>query len=424
MKKITFFSMVMALLLVAGGCAQEGDISVSPNNQATEVSNRVSLKDALKKADRLMSQIEGVSTRSRTVESVEYYGGQNTRSSENSSLYYVVNYADNAGFAVLGADNRLDGVYAISDEGRLEMSDTSVNEGLRLFFLSLPRDIPPFTNDSLIVDPILPPVDPPTPNDSYKVKPMLAKNVKYWHQGSPLNLNCPWVTDPETGKIRKADAGCVPVAVGMIMSYYEWPLSYQNLSFDWKVIKAIDTTNAGTLNAVQEGLPQLISTLGNGMNLMTNYQYSGSGTRMTYYLNSTLVNFKYKSPMYFYDFSVKGMENLLKQNQPCLMGGTVSTEEKELGGHAWVIDGIIYDDDVLVKGDAEKGDYYIRGEGYLFHCVWGWQGNDNGYFKFDGGLKHSNIFSDNEDPDWRSESERINLLFSNIIYCGGFTPDK
>lgn len=79
---------------------------------------------------------------------------------------------------------------------------------------------------------------------------------------------------------------------------------------------------------------------------------------------------------------------------------------------------------LLIPGGPGMADYHITGEGHLFHCVWGWSGLDNGYFKFDGGLKHSNIFKDDEDPAWKSETERINLLFRDIIYCGGFVPNK
>lgn len=413
-----------ALLLLCGACSQEGEIPTPHNDLSGEASTRVSIKDALKRAEKLLNTIEGVSTRSRSVESIEYFGKVNTRSDENASLYYVVNYADNAGFAVLGADSRLDGVYAISEEGHLEVSDTSENEGLRLFFLSLPKTIPPFTKDSLIVDPIIPPGPGQHDDNSYKIEPMLVKNIKYWHQDYPFNLYCPFVTNPQTGDVRIADVGCVPLAVGMMMSYYEWPLSYQNYTFDWTAIKSYDPIIDSSLAGTQYGLPRLLSILGDGDNLNTNYTYSGSGTKMTRYLDYALDNFNYTTPAPFYNFSVAGMERALKEHNPCLMGGTMTSNSQVIGAHAWVVDGIIFDDYIFIPGNSEIADYEIYGEGYLFHCVWGWKGKCNGYFKFDGGLKHNKIFTESDDPAWTEELERLNLLFKDVIYCGGFTPKK
>ena len=45
-------------------------------------------------------------------------------------------------------------------------------------------------------------------------------------------------------------------------------------------------------------------------------------------------------------------------------------------GHAWVIDGYVQYES---KGTLVPGGYLLHD--VLFHCVWGWGGKSNGYFK-------------------------------------------
>ena len=54
---------------------------------------------------------------------------------------YLVNYADDAGFALLSADSRLRPIYAISDEGSMSFSDTTYNKGLALFARGVEAEI-------------------------------------------------------------------------------------------------------------------------------------------------------------------------------------------------------------------------------------------------------------------------------------------
>ena len=46
---------------------------------------------------------------------------------------YLINYADNSGFALIGANKEAYDIYAISDEGRLNTTDTIGNEPLKVF---------------------------------------------------------------------------------------------------------------------------------------------------------------------------------------------------------------------------------------------------------------------------------------------------
>lgn len=117
MKQLKLLSACLVFVLLTA-CIQEDVLLQDKDSSAVEKSStRVSLAEALKRADRMFERISEPDTRSaaRVVKSVQFIGGSGTRSDGDNPLYYVVNYENEGGFAVLGADTRLDGVYAISD---------------------------------------------------------------------------------------------------------------------------------------------------------------------------------------------------------------------------------------------------------------------------------------------------------------------
>lgn len=117
---------VVTLLLILGSCAS--DEPITPDKRTVQESaqafnpHKVPLSHALGYAEQALNLIEGhTATRSgRTVESVEYVSNHRTRSADSRSVIdtalYLVNYANDKGFAILAADNRLHPIYAISDE--------------------------------------------------------------------------------------------------------------------------------------------------------------------------------------------------------------------------------------------------------------------------------------------------------------------
>ncbi len=53
-----------------------------------------------------------------------------------------------------------------------------------------------------------------------RMEPLLAT---HWSQWSPFNRQCPVVTNALPGYGGRAPTGCVPVALGQVMRYYNWP---------------------------------------------------------------------------------------------------------------------------------------------------------------------------------------------------------
>ena len=131
----------MLALFFVGCTAEEPTVQTDPaTTQVKSNPYRKSLNDALESADAIFADI-APQTRasSRKIASVQIIGDSKaalTRSGEDGldTMLYLVNYADDQGFALLSADWRTKPVYAFSEEGELNLADTTVNKGLALFY--------------------------------------------------------------------------------------------------------------------------------------------------------------------------------------------------------------------------------------------------------------------------------------------------
>lgn len=405
MKKLMSFNLSagLAAMLLLNSCASDEPITSSPDVIAENCGEyAVSIEEAINYANLVFNEMEkGSATRStgkdRVVKSVEMISSNNTRSSESEGLFYLINYENNQGFALMGADRRVEPVYAISDEGRLNMSDTVFNKSLAFVM----NDI----MDAAVADmeggtPYpggwgninLPhPIDPPL--FLHKVPQMIDSYAKYWDQSGPFNKYC--YEEGET----PVPTGCVPVAMGILMSYFEWPASYNGYQYNWTAMK----NDLGEL-----GVPQLLKDLGNKYNLKVVYDKDGSGCYPERYA-PTFRNMQYTVVRNLTTLDRTAVCNYLRGiadgydgKTPILVRGTTTVYNQEKQkyedvGHAWVIDGEMTASDKNEMGQVIEGST-------LFHCIWGWAGNGNGYFYLKqsntiGGSKPDRTEDVDDDPD-------------------------
>ena len=424
MKKKLISYAVVALVLTA--CNSEEPIT--PTNQVNDAMGanpyRVSLTDALKNADALLGELgEDEVTRSveRKVESVEYYSRPGTRSLGGDTLLYLVNYADDAGFALLSADSRLRPIYAISDEGSMSFSDTTYNKGLALFARGVEAEIrgivvpPPIPLDS--IDTGLDPDFPIYVREIYsKVSPLLSVKQRNWHQYTPYNNYC------KTTDNFPAYAGCAAIAVGQVMSYYSYPTIYGGEYFPW------DEMNDGNN---YDKLAKFIRILGNPSCLNISYmpvfnEYKLGSEALIDNIRRTFINMGYNDPGNLRNFSGQEIRNILYcslTNQddggPVIVTGF--NNNPRVLGHAWVIDGYVQ---YKVSGVVETPIL----EDTLFHCVWGWA-YYNGYAIYDEGLCNGYFYwSDgfSGSPVEQESGDGLNIGLGNsydyeVKYLGGFS---
>lgn len=355
-------------LLALTACTSD-ELPEAPNANENNNETFITLDKAIKTAEYYVSTIDDDKTRSdkRVFSNFEIILADDSETRSNKPLYYIINFDDNEGFAVVSADSRLDQVYAFSDEGNIFLSDTTLNKGLGMFFQSLPKSANGPAR--VITDPL------PNPTKIEKiVPPLLTKSVQKWGQKDPYNIYCPVLTDSE-GNSGNAVVGCPALAVGIAMTYFEKPKSYNGYSFNWSAMKNGSDNN---------GAARLLQQVGLKQNMNIQYGLSASGVNLLLFDNSitnTLKNMGYSTPA-VRALNEDSLQYALKYFGPLIVNGvssrSLSIFDKNGLGHVWNIDGFIKATTEQLDPVSNKTN---KTYSYYYHCVWGWYGKSNGYFK-------------------------------------------
>lgn len=375
--KIIWMSCIIGIL---ASCSSADEPTSAVSSSAEVPDTFVTLQEALEKAQPYFEALDGSSSRSvlRTVEKVEFLNG-NSSTRSDVPTYYIVNFDSDQGFAILSADERLLPVFAFSDQGTLSLSDTLYNKGLAKFISTLPQ---PSDSPSRVIGG---PITNPTTYTKV-VSPLLSQAVRLWSQRSPYNSYCP--IDQSTNE--QSLVGCGPLAVGMIMSFYEYPTSYNGYSLNWAQIK-LDSNNSN--------LFKFLVDLGNPNNLDAEYGSSGTSVS-TGNIDRTFYNMGYKSLSSSY-FNETTAQSALQAHTPLLLVGQ-ATE----GGHAWSIDGLYKVTTTQLSSTIGGTDTIVNT--FYYHCVWGWGGKGNGYFAYSNGFgRNASYYED-------SESQYTTYFFSGL----------
>ena len=199
------------------------------------------------------------------------------------------------------------------------------------------------------------------------VQPLLSSN---WDQGSPWNDTCP---EDQDGPGGNALVGCVAIAMGQTMYYWEYPQvglgdhAYNHQQYGYQYVNFQDAYydySSMADNYATDASALLLYHAGVSVNM--GYGVDGSGAQVfgsnpsTFYAMRNYFQFKSTMQQVFpEDYSASVFRALLQEdldnNRPIIYVGY----DSGYGGHAWNVDG--YDDD-------------------YFHCNWGWGGYQNGYF--------------------------------------------
>ena len=425
MKKL--LSLLVCVLLGAPlvGCRDDADDIETKKTQTTQQKTRIALDEAVENALMFISELEECETGAtravgRRFASVEYVTSKETSTTcatrsvtsdegNADTLLYLINYADNGGFALMPADRRLDAVYALSNEGSLSMSDTTYNKGLAMVMNSIRRN--------LSIPPIPFKPEPDIPEDKIQLYRSVARkintNVAKWGQSTPYNQACP--IDGSNGE--RSVVGCGPLACAIITSYYEYPTQFENTSIAWSHIKSGDTTEIATL-------AQYLHWLGEPQRLAAFYGSPGGLWGGTSIYDGNIIpafnNIGYQDVDS--DTTLFSLYDRL-QNQPVL----ISANGPDGNGHVWVIDGAkeyvrysYLSPEISNVEDITPG-YYYNGVAYrLYHCVWGWYGKCNGYFRIEDWRDAEFNLSDGQDSvDSDEDVHSANLSFDrnyNLFY--------
>lgn len=378
MKKI----IILILCFICYNCEDSNNEVFRELQQSS--STRVSIETALKSAEAMFAMIDGPTTRvtARVPKQIEVVGthGILTRSVPTKgldSLFYIVNYENNEGFAILSADNRLIPVLGICNEGEFDSSDTD-NPGVRMVLDNLSSK-----NYDLEFSNRLPDVKDYIfdGNPAIFGEELLAKygpfgNHRKWGQRSPFNKYC------FTSDGQQAPVGCVAVATALIMAHHKFPNSIMGYNLNWNEMDGV-TSYSGSPQGV-ESVARLLSSLGNKSYLNMNYSVNNSGAS-SYLVPDVLRSFGYtvgKFEIYrpagklaLYEARDRLINHFENHSTPVYMrGNTGIVDGKYVGGHAWIIDGLLQINTMILQSQLIIARYDY------FYCNWGWNGTANGWY--------------------------------------------
>ena len=238
------------------------------------------------------------------------------------------------------------------------------------------------------------------------VSPLVAT---MWNQDWPYNELCPPDAAGPGGRVY---AGCVATAMGMVMKYWNSPVTGVGSNTYYAGSYGYQSANFGNTTYLWDQMPNSISS--SNMPIATllyhlaisvnmNFAPDGSGSNGTYAANAMRNNFRYPSATLSQksNYSASGWTSLLRaqidNGTPMYYSGSNQT-----AGHAFVLDG-------------------YQGTDH-FHFNFGWSGSYNGYYYLNSLNPGSNNFNLNQTAitnaipqNYTIASPRIQLVQSQAL---------
>lgn len=377
---------------------------------------RIPIENALADLDRHISILYGPETKSTTriynKNSVLSVGKNElrriaTRSTDDSlpdTLFYVVNFNDNNGYAILAADTRLgESVYCITESGHLSAddfmqvyqreavddtthADTGENQTSPGYWHgpALPIIVDDAIDDYKREEKEV--SEDPYQNSPVKYGPYLKTK---WHQRSPFN----------DAQDNEYPAGCTAIATAQVIlsNKQSSTMVFNGVKCDWDIMESVchysDPYYSGDKLA-QNQVANFVFEIGKKHNC--NVLYGNQSFAFVKGAARTLENFGYHNVNKYESYRDKVVVEIKK----CLCNGKsviMCGVDDFKSAHTWVIDGL-YDN--------------------MYHINWGWNGNADGWFA-------QGIFNTEERRDIENnfdsgatvvENEHYNWLFRVVTY--------
>lgn len=292
-------------------------------------------------------------------------------------LIYIIP-TDNSGCAIVGADTRMEAVYAVLDNSTLTAEDIlgietrsdSQNEEdgaeIKEFVSAMLNDAITFnarmvgTGDSY-----------PTTENEYdtmivalKVAPLLKTK---WHQESPFSI----CFAEEFNRV----AGCGPIAAAQILYYHRQPeyIESELSPFDWYYISRCEYGQpfVNDTNQYSREASRFIWEIAQVMEARPNS--GGTGVSETGVLNVIQLT-QFRDNADIIPYNGNRVIEMLNQDLPIYTMGMRNADK----GHSWVIDGYEYRY-YYNKLTPTTFVEYKDPETYV-HCNYGWRGYCDGYY--------------------------------------------
>ncbi len=353
--KNLFYWMAVLLLFVA--CQKDDEPSIDKTDPDTNEEYRVSEKEAVSRAVKAIESIEeetssraNIERRLKQVQRVR--NSALTRNAEEiEELFYLVNFADEQGYALVAADERMTDVYMMAEKGNLDLEEVDPQSGLAFFLdravVYAHGELIP--NDSLLIPPIDDDGDDEMVDRDDSISCLLPeeyKGVMYhvyrqdeyfthnanlptqWDQGEPYNNKCPLINYSQ-----HAAAGCAAIAMGQIMAYHRHPSFAFGHSYNWSAIlefPSVSPTNQIAADAVSTLIRDIGATIHMNYGILSGAypQDVPGGFEQFGYTTDDMMSYNFISTAFD-----------IRDSKPVFVAGYTADHSS---GHAWAIDAVRY----------------------------------------------------------------------------------
>lgn len=401
-KKICFLT-ITSLSLSFISCSSEYDI----DNEGSTVAQKGlsagfntdtrSYEEALTIAQNSISMVESSDNQTRSTSkhrSINEKGGVFTVSSSststrtgnaaNDTLLYVFNFNDDQGFAVVSANRNTEGLLAVTESGFYCPNTKTEIPGFNHFIEMAKLYVQNATSSKPLTRSGYPNYWK-TYNDTLVYSRVDPKVQLKWGQRNIAGVYCSNLT-----------AGCGPIAMALVMSYYQQPSSFtynfperdiNYESLNWNLINQHIYTYTHPYNSVCWGNSNLDNTIGRicrhlGYKAGSNYYSDGSTGTSPGALYDVMTYYGYSFPGFQnVPNNENGFMDYLQQNKLIIMLGY----NREDIGHFWIVDGGWYmkgHSQVYKSDDGTTWEFWYEYDvtEAFNHINWGWDGLLNGFF--------------------------------------------
>ena len=384
MKKI-ILSALVAMVLVA--CAKEE----TPIAKIEEVKNPYAVTPD-EAVQLLKTVIGGETTRAVSIGDIKTLRKSDfvptTRGGEDGDLIYIVDL-ENGGSAVMGADKRMEPIYAILDETKIspekltqvatrgDDSEQDIEDyvmGLMNNKIQADANSYAFVKDTLSI-PSLRPVTWTVTTTLGQKLPMLRTK---WKQGAPFNN----VVAMHTGD-NSTPVGCSTIAIGQIMAYHQRNMN--NTNYNWSIINSFEY--AYTATATEGEITYMANYLYEIRTALSSEPLTNSGISISQQVLFMWLNLGYNNVSSI-AYNLNNIYSMLNDNNPVCINGTSTCFDgydyvPDL--HTWVIDGYhsykVEDWERTYIGEFIADERIVDTYYYdLLHCNYGYEGACDGYY--------------------------------------------
>lgn len=391
MKRIISIAILMAVCLVgAVSCTEHSGLDPVRTKESPMIISKVrTVEEAISIACQAANMLDSTSTRANrlvNINDIKVILNPHTRTAggdfDSDTLIYVVNFAENSGFALVSANRSTESLLGITESGSYDGGISEI-EGFN-DFMSLAKL---YVGEAYAFDPIIPSFD--IDSSIYCRTPLLQWS---WGQQNHAGQYCP-----------NGIAGCVPLAVAQILAYYRkpdvLPVYYSGtdttyLPMNWNDIRShklyyLDnngnesSTYCNASDSAHNAIGLLCRQLGYKMYSIYHMNGSGTGTSADY-VPSCFWDYGYTCGT-FTSYNAGMSKPRLQNLHPLLFVGIHEDEQGTRAGHAWIVDGyeeITYYRVTYTLNDKGlyEATYTPTGATLYNHVNWGWEGRNNGYF--------------------------------------------